>query len=116
MIGPDVLMVRVEEADPLALTTTGFGLKVQMGGIVTSGVTELHASVMPGVPEGVVYPLIGLTVIIPWPPLPAGTDVGETARVTVMVNCGDTARTVRPCGAVVVVCPMEDAVPVTVTE
>ena len=57
-----------------------------------------------------------MMVMMPWPPLPAGTEVGETARVTVIVNCGDTARTVSPCGGVVVVCPMEDAVPVMVME
>jgi hypothetical protein len=57
---------------------------------VTSGVIEAHASVIPPVGSfgsgGVVYPLIGLMLTIPWPPLPAGTLPGATAVCTVMVN------------------------------
>jgi hypothetical protein len=51
VIGPYVLIVRVEEVTPGG---TGLGLNVQMGGIVTSGVIELQASVTPG--AGAVYP------------------------------------------------------------
>lgn len=32
---------------------------------------------------------------------PAGTLVGDIAVCTVIVNCGVTARTVKPCGGVV---------------
>jgi hypothetical protein len=78
---------------------------------VTNGVTELQERVIPGLPV-VLYPLIGLTLTIPCPPLPAGTEVGVTALVTEMVNWGATARTVTVCACVVTVC--EPEVPVMV--
>ena len=69
-----------------------------MGGIVTKGVIELHESVMPwsfaASCGGVTYPLIGLMVMVPCPPLPAGTELGVTALVTEMVNWGAIASTV----------------------
>jgi len=108
------LIVIVEVADPVPDTLTGFGLNAQMGGIVTKGVIELHESVMPAVPVGVTYPLIGLMLIVPCPPLPAGTEVGVTALVTEMVNWGATASTVTVCADVVIVCDVEGAVPVIV--
>lgn len=55
--------------------------------------------------------MIGLTLMVPWPPLPAGTLLGATGVPTVMVNCGDTASTVRFCGCEIVVL---GEVPVTV--
>jgi hypothetical protein len=84
-------------------------LNEHTGGIVTSGVIEAHDNVTPVV---LIYPLIGLMVTIPSPPLPAGTLVGATALCTVMVNCGVTANTVKVSGAAVWV-PV-DAVPVIV--
>ena len=79
---------------------------------MTNGVTELQESVIPGSPGGVLYPLIGLTVMVPCPPLPAGTDVGVMVLVTEMVNWGATASTVTVCAGVVTVC--EPEVPVMV--
>ena len=58
--------------------------------------------------------LIGLIVMIPSPPLPAGTLVGSMVLFTVMVNPGVTASTVRLSAGVVMVCEIEGAVPVTV--
>src|SRR5580704_4987312 len=92
--GPAVLIVSVELVTPL--TFTGWGLNEQIGGIATSGVIEAHDSVTPpAVPGGVMYPLMGLMLITPSPPLPAGTLLGATAVCTVIVNCGDTASTVK---------------------
>jgi hypothetical protein len=51
---------------------------------------------------------------IPWPPLPAGTEVGATGLCTVMENCGVTASTVNASGAAV--CVPVDAVPLMLTE
>jgi hypothetical protein len=65
---------------------------------------------------GLLYPLMGLMVTVPSPPLPAGTLLGTTAFVTVMVNCGVTASTVRVSGWVDAVCEVEGAVPVMVME
>jgi len=59
-----------------------------------------HESVIPP-PVGVRYPYTGFTVTVPCAPLPAGTLLGATALVTLMVNCGATARTVRGIGGVV---------------
>jgi hypothetical protein len=71
--------------------------------MVTSGVIDAHESVMPP-PVGVRYPYSGLTVTVPWAPLPAGTLVGATAPVTLIVKAGDTASTVSgSAGAVYVV-------------
>jgi hypothetical protein len=39
--------------------------------------------------------------MVPWAPLPAGTLLGATAVVTLIVNCGDTASTVSGIGGVV---------------
>jgi hypothetical protein len=85
------------------------------GGMVTSGVMVAHDKVTPPVGKpGLLYPLIGLTWMMPWPPLPALTLLGDTAFCTVMVNCGVTDKTVRFSGCVVRTCPVEAAVPVTV--
>ena len=62
---------------------------------------------------GLLYPLIGLMTIVPWPPLPAGTLLGTTGFCTVMVNWGVTAKTVKPSGCVL--CVVEGPVPVMVT-
>ncbi len=51
VVGPDVLMVRVEVATA-PFTTTGFLSNEHTGGIVTKGVIVLHDSVTPGVPAG----------------------------------------------------------------
>jgi len=107
-------MVSVELAT-CPFTTTFGGLNEHTGGIVTSGVIELHDSVIPAEPAGLEYPLIGLMFTVPSPPLPAGTLLGLTGAV-VMVNWGVTASTVRLCGWVLVVCPVEGAVPVMVIE
>ena len=64
------------------------------GAIVTRGVIEEQASVIPP-PFGLLYPLIGFTVTTPVAPLPAGTLVGATAVVTVIVNSGATDSTVN---------------------
>src|SRR5207237_3563753 len=95
-------------------TTRVGGLNEHSGGIVTKGVIDAHDSVTPGVPAGLLYPLIGLIVTVPSPPLPAGTLLGATAFSTDMVNCGVTASTVRfrVSGAG---CVPLDAVPVLVT-
>jgi len=69
---------------------------------VTSGVIEAHESVIPP-PLGVRYPYSGLTVTVACAPLPAGTLVGATAPVTLIVNAGDTASTVSGSGGVVYV-------------
>ena len=50
---------------------------------------------------------------MPCAPLPAGTLVGATTLVTLIVNCGDTARTVSGSGGVVNV--VVGPVPVIVT-
>src|SRR5258708_26118245 len=89
-------------------TPTVGGLNEHTGGIVTSGVIEAHDNVT-SVPT---YPLIGLRVTTPWPPLPAGTVVGATVFSTVMVNCGVTASTVKVRGGAV--CVPVDAVPLIV--
>jgi hypothetical protein len=66
------------------------------GGIVTNGVTVEHDNVTPPVGKpGLLYPLMGLIWTTPSPPLPALTLLGDTAFVTVMVNCGVTDNTVR---------------------
>jgi hypothetical protein len=70
------------------------------GAIVTNGVMDAHESVMPPF-VGVTYPKIGFTVTTAWAPLPAGTLVGATELVTLMVNCGLTARTVSGSAGVV---------------
>ena len=106
-----IVMVEVTGAP---FTGTTDGLKEHTGGIVTSGVIELHESVTPGVFGGLIYPLIGLMMIVPWAPLPAGTLLGDIALSTVMVNCAVTASTVRVSGGAFVVCPVEGAVPVMV--
>ncbi|HXJ87270.1 MAG TPA: hypothetical protein VMS18_10665 [Candidatus Binatia bacterium] len=69
---------------------------------MTSGVMEEHESVIPP-PVGVEYPYTGFTVTVPWAPLPATTLLGAMLLVTLMVNCGDTASTVRGIGGVVYV-------------
>ena len=57
--------------------------------------------------------MIGLRLMVPWPPLPAWTLLGATAAVTVIVKLGVTASTVRYCCAECeLVVPL--AVPVTV--
>src|SRR6266567_1238361 len=103
----------VEETGVPVTTTVG-GLNEHTGGIVTKGVIEAQESVTPGVPAGLLYPLIGLMVMVPSPPLPAGTLFGTTAFSTARVNCGVTASTVRVSGGVV--CVPVDAVPVIVME
>jgi hypothetical protein len=55
-------------------------------------------------------------LMTPWPPLPAGTEVGLIGLVTEMVNCGDTACTVSGCAAKVTVCEVEGAVPEMIIE
>ena len=57
--------------------------------------------------------MMGLMLMMPWPPLPAGTLLGTTAFSIVIVNCGVTASTVRFSGGVV--CVPVEAVPVIVT-
>lgn len=69
---------------------------------MTSGVIDAQESVMPP-PLGVTYPYSGLTVTVAWAPLPAGTLVGATAPVTLIVNAGDTASTVSGSAGVVYV-------------
>jgi len=94
--GPNVLIVTVEVMG-LAFTVRVLAFpgyeNEQTGAIVTSGVIELQASVVP--PAGLRYPLMGLTLTVPSAPLPAGTLLGATALWTVMVNCGVTASTVN---------------------
>jgi hypothetical protein len=70
------------------------------GAIVTNGVIDAQASVMPPL-FGVTYPKTGFTVTVPSAPVPAGTLLGATALFTVIVNCGVTARTVRGSDGVV---------------
>ena len=70
------------------------------GAIVTSGLIVAHERVIPP-PLGVWYPYTGFTVTVPCAPLPAGTLLGATALVTLMVNCGTTASTVSGSGGVV---------------
>src|SRR5690242_14348599 len=94
-------MVIVDVAG-VPLTGTGCGLKEHTGGSVTSGLIDAHDKVIP-VPLGVLYPLIGFTLITPWAPLPAGTLPGATAVCTVMVNCAVTESTVKFCDWVIVV-------------
>jgi hypothetical protein len=53
-------------------------------------------------------------VMVPCPPLPAGTEPGVTALVTEIVNWGAMASTVTVCACVVTVCEIEGAVPVMV--
>jgi hypothetical protein len=107
-----VLIVRVDVTG-VPVTTTVAGLNEHTGGIVTKGVIVAHDSVTPGVPGGLLYPLIGLRVMVPSPPLPAGTLLGTTAFSTAMVNCGVTARTVRVRASGAGCVPL-DAVPVIV--
>lgn len=47
--------------------------------------------------------MIGLMLMMPWAPLPAGTLLGATVVCTVMVNCAVTERTVKFCDWVIVV-------------
>ncbi len=98
--GPNVLIVSVEvAAGPFSgklFRPVGYE-KEHTGAIVTSGVIEAHASVTPPLPGGLTYPLIGFTVTIPCAPLPAGTLLGDTLVVTVIVNCGVTDSTVSGC-------------------
>lgn len=110
-VGPVVLIVSVEEASPAG---RGLGLNEHTGGAVTSGVIEEHERVTP--PEGMLYPLSGLTLTVPVPPLPACTLLGATGSVTVIVYCGVTASTVRGTGVAdaEVVVPL--IVPVAVME
>jgi len=100
--------------DVIGVPFTGIvvGLNEHTGGIVTRGVIVAHDSVTP---TELLYPLIGLMVMVPSPELPAGTLVGTTAFSTEIVNCGVTASTVRfrVSGAG---CVPLDAVPVIVTE
>jgi len=77
---------------------------------------ELQESVIPALPGGVLYPLTGFTLMTPCPPLPAGTDVGDTGRATEIVNCGVTAKTVTVSVGKFTVCEVEGAVPVIVIE
>lgn len=105
--GPNVLIVIVEVS---TFAPTVGGLNEHTGGIVTSGLIDAHDNVT-SVPA---YPLIGLRVTSPWPPLPAGTEVGATGLDTVIENCGVTASTVNASGAAV--CVPVDAVPLIVTE
>lgn len=49
-------------------------------------------------PVGVVYPSSGFTLMTASAPLPATTLLGATALVTVIVNCGVTAKTVKDRG------------------
>ena len=72
----------------------------------------MQESVTP--PAGLMYPLIGLMLMMPWPPLPAGTLLGCTGLCMVTVNWGAIASTVTSSGSVVVFCPVEGAVPVMV--
>ncbi len=60
--GPAVLMVIVDVAGAPS-TGTGCGLKEQTGGNVTSGLIEAHDNVIPS--PGLIYPLIGFTLITP---------------------------------------------------
>ena len=75
------------------------GVNEHTGAIVTNGVMDAQASVMP--PLGVTYPKTGFTVTVPWAPVPAGTLLGVTALLTLRVNCGVTARTVSESDGVV---------------
>ncbi len=95
--GPNVLIVSPALAGPPVTGRLVWFLgyvKEQTGAIVTSGVMEAQASVTPP-PVGLTYPLIGFTVTTPVAPVPAGTLVGATAVVTVIVNCGVTDSTVK---------------------
>ena len=100
--GPNVLMLMVEVVEdvPFTVRFVPFGLNEHTGAIVTSGLIEAHERVIP-VWAGVKYPYTGFTSTVPWAVLPAGTLVGATALVTLMVNCGDTARTVSGSAGVV---------------
>jgi len=97
--GPNVLIVIVElTAVPLTgklVIPEGYENE-HTGGMVTSGVTVEQDNVTPpfGNP-GLMYPLMGLIWTTPCPPLPALTLLGDTALVTVMVNCCVTDNTVR---------------------
>lgn len=107
-----MLIVNVELTGvPFTCRPLPCGEKAHTGAIVTSGLIVAHDSVIP--PSGETYPLMGLIVTTPVAPFPAGTLVGATAVVTVIVNCGLTARTVsgRSGAEYVVVGP----VPVMVT-
>ena len=68
--GPNVLIVNVD-VTTVPFTTNVGGLNEHTGGIVTNGVIVAQESVTPG--EPLMYPLIGLMVIVPSAPLPAGT-------------------------------------------
>jgi hypothetical protein len=69
---------------PLTVNPDPCGEKEHTGAMVTSGVIVAQANVIP--PSGDRYPLIGLIVTTPVAPFPAGTLVGATAVVTVIVN------------------------------
>jgi len=100
-----VLMVSVARAGgPLRCRLVSlFGyVNKHTGAIVTSGLIEAHASVIPP-SDGLIYPLIGFTVTTPCAPLPAGTLLGATVVVTPIVNCGVTERTVSGSGAALTV-------------
>ena len=78
-----MLIVNVD-VTTVPFTTKVGGLNEHTGGIVTNGVIVAQESVTPG--EPLMYPLIGLMVIVPSAPLPAGTLLGTTAFSTVSVN------------------------------
>ena len=86
-----MLIVRVEV---MAVPSKGGlgGLNEHTGGKLTSGVIEVHAKVIPEIiwlpicRVGLIYPLIGLRMITPSLPLPAGTLPGTTGLCTLMVN------------------------------
>ena len=97
--GPNVLIVSVELAGVPLIGSAVFpgGYENEhTGAMVTSGLMEEQASVTP--PVGAAYPLIGLTVTTPCAPFPAGTLLGATVVVTVIVNPGETESTVRGSG------------------
>jgi hypothetical protein len=106
-----MLMVEVTEVVPCTFRSFPFGLNEHTGAIVTSGLIAAHESVIPPL-TGVTYPYTGFTNTVPWEPLPALTLPGAIAPVTLMVNCGDTARTVS--GSAWVVKVVVGPVPVTV--
>lgn len=58
------------------------------------------------------YPLIGFTLTVACPPLPAGTLLGATVADTVIVNCEVTDKMATSFESV---CVIPAPVPVTVT-
>jgi len=92
MVGPHVLIVRVEVMTAVPFKGGLGGLNEHTGGKVTSGVIVVHDKVMPEIilpptcRVGLLYPLIGLRLITPSLPLPAGTLPGTTGLCTLMVN------------------------------